>query len=94
MYLIREIYQCKPGTTKEFIDKMRQAIPHLEQNNFINIKLLTEVASNIWNVVLEFETDNIANVEYIPALGKTKVLKDYLVSVTNGKREIFVIENI
>jgi hypothetical protein len=78
--------------TKEFIDKMKQAIPHLEQNNIFNIKLMTEVAPNLCNVILEFETDNISNVGLIPALGKTKVLEDYLISVSEVKREIFWLE--
>ena len=92
MYLVRETYQCKPGMTKEFVNKLSQAVPFMESNDYKNIKIMTGVVSNLWDAVLEFETDSLTNVGDIYKLGDTRILKGYLDSVTKGKREFFWIE--
>ena len=91
MYLVRETYQCKPGMTKEFANKLSKAVPFMESNDYKNVKIMTSVVSNLWDVVLEFETDNLNNLGDIYKLEETHILKGYLDSVTDGKREIFSI---
>ena len=96
MYLIRDTFQCKPGMAKDLVQKFKGTIPYMEEQNFKNIKLLTDVVSNYWTVVLEAEVDTLTEFENRKGFtSKPKVkeiMKDYMTLVEGGKREIFNVE--
>jgi hypothetical protein len=96
MYLIRETFQCKPGMAKDLVKKFKQTIPYMKEQNFRNTKVLTDVASNYWTVVLESEVETLTdfeNVKGFTSLPKVReIMKDYMTLVEGGKREIFNIE--
>jgi hypothetical protein len=96
MYLIRETFQCKPGMAKELVKKFKLTIPYMKEQNFISTKVLTDLASNYWTVVLESEVESLKDIENVKgftSLPKVKeIMKDYMTLVEGGKREIFNIE--
>jgi hypothetical protein len=96
MYLIRDTFQCKPGRAKELVNKFKQTFPYMEEQKFKNIKILTDVVSNYWTVVLEAEVETLAEFEnrkgFTSKPQVKEIMKDYMALVEGGKREIFNIE--
>lgn len=96
MYLIRDTFQCKPGMAKELVNKFKQTSPFMIEQNFRNAKIMTDVVSNYWTVVLELEVETRADFENhksFTSQPKVKeIMKDYMTLVAGGKREIFNIE--
>lgn len=96
MYLIRDTFHCKPGMAKELVKKFKQTIPFMKEQNMQNTRLMTDVVSNYWTVVLELEVETLAEFENhkgFTSQPKVKeIMKDYMTLVKGGKREIFNIE--
>jgi hypothetical protein len=96
MYLIRDTFQCNPGKAKELVKKFKQTIPFMEQHNFKNVRILTDVVSNYWTVVLEGEVSSLAEFENqrgFTSQPKVKeIMAGYMDLVEGGKREIYFIE--
>jgi hypothetical protein len=53
MYLIRDTFQCKPGMAKELVKKFKQTIPFMQEQNLKDARIMTDVVSNYWTVVLD-----------------------------------------
>ena len=98
MYLIREVFQAKPGKAKDLVKMFKQAAPHFEKmGEMTNTKILTDVVSNYWTVVVESETENIggffSNMRSVTMSDELKeIMKSYMDCVTGGHREIFLVE--
>ena len=98
MYLIREVFQTKPGRAKDLVKMFKQAAPHFEKmGEMSNMKVLTDVVSNYWTVVVESETENIggffSNMRSATMSDELKeIMKGYMDCVTGGHREIFLVE--
>lgn len=96
MYLIRETFHCKPGMAKELVKKFSQTIPYMKELNHKNAKILTDVASDYWTVVLESEVETLGDFEnqkgFTSRPEVKNIMKDYMTLVESGKREIFYIE--
>jgi len=98
MYLIREVFQAKPGKAKDLVKMFKLAGPHLEKTGqFSNMKVMTDVVSKYWTVVIESETPDIGafitNLRTATMSDEVKdIMKGYMDCVEGGKREIFMIE--
>jgi len=98
MYLIREVFQAKPGKAKDLVKMFKLAAPHFEKvGDMKAMKVMTDVVSNYWTVVVESETDNIgsffSNMRTATMSDELKdIMKGYMDCVEGGKREIFLIE--
>ena len=98
MYLIREVFQAKPGKAKDLVKMFKQAAPHFEKmGGGKNMKVLTDIVSTYWTVVVETETDDIGgfftNLRSATMSDELKdIMKGYMDCVAGGKREIFMIE--
>ncbi|MGE0635381.1 MAG: hypothetical protein AB7G44_02140 [Bacteroidia bacterium] len=98
MYLIRELFNAKPGKAKELVKKFKQAIPHFEKTEGgKNYKIMTDAVSTYWTVVMEYEVEDMG--AYFSDLrGSTatpelqEIMKGYTELVEGGKREVFLIE--
>lgn len=98
MYLIREVFQAKPGKAKELVKMLKMAEPHFKISEGISsMKVMTDIVSNYWTVVLEAETNDIGS--FITNLRSAtmsdelkEILKGYMDCVNGGSREIFLIE--
>lgn len=98
MYLIREVFQAKPGKAKDLVKMFKAAAPHFEKTGEAkNMKVLTDIVSTYWTVIVESETDNIgAFFSQLRSATMSAELKDimkgYMDCVEGGRREIFMIE--
>lgn len=98
MYLVREVFRTKPGKAKELVSKFKKAMPLLTASEGgINTKIMTDIATDYWTVVIESEVENIG--EFIGGLRTAtasdelkEIMKGYLDLVESGKREIYIIE--
>ena len=98
MYLIREVFQAKPGRAKDLVKMFKQAAPHFEKmGGGKNMKVLTDIVSTYWTVVVESETDDIGgfftNLRSATMSNELKeIMKGYMDCVEGGRREIFMVE--
>jgi len=98
MYLIREVFQAKPGKAKNLVKMFKAAAPHFaNMGGAQNLKVMTDIVSNYWTVVLESETEDIGgfftNLRSATMSDELKeIMKDYMDYVESGRREIFMIE--
>ncbi len=97
MYLIREIFHTKPGKAKELVNKFKQTKPYMEKSGFNEFKIMTDIATTYWTVVLESEVEDlgmfareIRGETSQPEMGK--IMEGYMDLVEGGQREIYLIE--
>lgn len=96
MYLIRDVFKCKPGMAKDLVKKFKLTIPFMEAQQFNNVKIMTDVVSNYWTVVLEGEVNSLGAFENHKGFTSQPEVKEimagYMDLVDSGYREIFKIE--
>ncbi len=93
MYVIRNVFKCKPGKAKAAIDKFKAAHALMADMNLGERILVDEVAS-FWTVVVEVNVENIAAFESaMKDRGSRediqKAMAGYMDLVDSGYREIF-----
>ena len=98
MYLIREVFQAKPGKAKDLVKMFKLAAPHFKKTQGIgDMKVMTDIVSNYWTVVVESETNDIGgfftDLRSATMSDELKdIMKGYMDCVAGGHREIFMIE--
>jgi len=97
MYMVRSVFRCKPGTTKEMVKKFKEAAQYMPDFGVKNTQVLTDVSSDFWTVVIQSEVEDLnaymdiaTTVSKNPQMGEA--LKGYMDLVQEGYREIFRIE--
>ena len=96
MYLVRNVFTCKPGKAKELVAKFKAAEIYLPKESVTKSRVMTDVVSGFWTVVTEFEVPSLGAFENLS--GSTtnaemgKAMKDYMTLVEGGYREVFRIE--
>ena len=91
MYLIREVFQAKPGKAKDLVKMFKLAAPHFKKTQGIGD------ISNYWTDVVESETNDIGGF-FTDLRSATmsdelkEIMKGYMDCVAGGHREIFMIE--
>jgi hypothetical protein len=98
MYVVQETFNAKPGKAKELVKKFKAAAPLFEANDEgKNFRIMTDVASNYWTVIMSYEVEdigafigNLRSATGSPEL--QEIMKGYLDLVEGGKREIFLVE--
>ncbi|MDR3668006.1 MAG: hypothetical protein P4L35_14290 [Ignavibacteriaceae bacterium] len=94
MYLVREVFQTKPGRAKDLVKILKAAGKVMEGMG--KTKIMTDAVYNYWTVVLEMEVESLAVWEKMA--GSTQkpevreIMKDYMTLLEGGHREIFKIE--
>jgi len=92
MFVIRNVFRCKPGQAKNVIEKFRAAMPIMQQ--IAKHRILVDQVATFWTVVIETETEDLAEFERIlQERGKDKEVQEamsgYMEFVDNGFREIY-----
>lgn len=97
MFVIRDIFRCKPGKAKQLIDKLSATMASTEQlDGFRNGRLLVDFVADYWTVVWEAEVESLAHFEkhmseYSTRPDVQEAMAGYLDLVEGGHREIFRI---
>jgi hypothetical protein len=98
MYLVREVFHTKPGKAKELVKKFKQAAQYFENDGMKSLKVMTDIATTYWTVVMEYEVEDLAEfAKEVRGGGKPqpeveKIMEGYMDLVEGGHREIFLIE--
>ena len=94
MYLVREVFQTKPGKAKDLVKIFKEAGKIMEGMG--NTRIMTDAVSNYWTVILEMEVENLATWEKMAGTTQKpevkEIMKDYMTLLEGGHREIFKIE--
>lgn len=95
MYVIRNVFRCKPGQAKNVIEKFKSMTRVMEDagSPYGNRILVDEVAS-FWTVVIETEVEDMGD---FPAMMKEygsraeiqEAMSGYMDIVESGYREIY-----
>jgi hypothetical protein len=97
MFLIRDVFRCKPGAAKVLVEKLRATIPSTErEDGFRNCRLLVDFVADYWTVVWEAEIESLEQLErHMASYGSRPEVREamagYLDLVEGGHREIFRI---
>ena len=95
MYVVRDVFQCKPGKAKLVAEMFKRTIPSMEQlDGFRNCRVMVDAIAGYWTVVLEAEVESLAAFEsHMTNFGARpevqEALKGYMDLVEGGHREIF-----
>jgi heme-degrading monooxygenase HmoA len=97
MYLVREVFNAKPGKAKELVKKFKLAAPYFEKEGMKGFKLMTDIATTYWTVVVESETEDLN--EFLkgarsgtPQPEVQEIMEGYMDLLEGGHREIYLIE--
>ena len=102
MYLIRDLFYCKPGKVRPMVDKFLAMSALNEKAGLGKFRVMTDFAGErYWTIVSEIEVASMQEFEEMMAgKGMTEelmkqfevIMKDYHDMVDHGRREIFKIE--
>jgi hypothetical protein len=98
MFIVRNVFNCKPGRGKDLVAKFKAAAPHLESVGIHNTRILTDTSAGFWTVVVEGEVERLD--EYFGAVRERRrsnpeaeeALAGYMDLVEGGSREILRLE--
>ena len=97
MFLIRNVFKCKPGKAKNLIEKLKKANELMKGAGAImSDRVLVDEVASFWTVVIETEVEDMAKfAESMQAYGSRKDVQEamagYMDLVDGGYREIFRI---
>ena len=60
MFVIRNVFKCKPGQAKNLIEKMQKSMALMEDTNQ---RILVDHIADFWTVVLEIEVESTSAFE-------------------------------
>ncbi|MDN3669465.1 hypothetical protein QWY93_08990 [Echinicola jeungdonensis] len=94
MYVVRDIFNTKPGKAKELVKKFKKSFESFKQSGF-KVRIMTDTVSTYWTVVLEIEVEDLKLYfdmarERNPEM--EKAMEGYMELVKGGRREIFKVE--
>ena len=94
MFVVRNVFKCKPGKAKDLVEKFRAALPMMRE--IANHRVLVDEVATFWTVVIETETEDLAAFEkMLKERGSRQDVQDamagYMDFVDGGHREIFKV---
>jgi quinol monooxygenase YgiN len=95
MFLIRDVFRCKPGKAGALARMFQKTIPSMEkEDGFRNCRVMTDAVATYWTVVLQAEVDDLAQFEgHMTGFGSRpevrEALAGYMDLVDGGHREIY-----
>lgn len=97
MYLIRDVFNTKPGRAKDLVAKFKKAMPHMPTSEMRGMRVMTDTVAGYWTVVCETEVEELQTYfdrgRAQPASPELEeAMKGYMDLVNGGHREIFRIE--
>jgi hypothetical protein len=95
MYLIRDVFRCKPGKASELARRFKETIPSMEtEDGFRNCQVMVDAVAQYWTVVLQAEVEELGGFEHhMKTFGARpevrQALEGYMDLVEGGHREIY-----
>jgi hypothetical protein len=97
MFLIRDLFRCRPGKAGAFAEMLKQTVASMErEDGFTNCRVMVDYVATYWTVVLQAEVDTIEKFDmhmrnFSARPEVRRAMDGYLDLVTGGHREIFRI---
>ena len=97
MYVVRDIFRCKPGKAKDLVAKFKQTFESMEKNDgFSNIRVMVDAVADYWTVVVESDVATLDEFERHSREFGTRpevraAMEGYMDLVEGGRREIWRI---
>ena len=98
MFVVRNVFQAKPGKAGALADKFKAAKPIIEEEFCApgSMRILTDVSAGFWTVVIEAQVDDLgAYLGFAQSVAKneklSEVMAGYMDLVDSGYREIFKV---
>ena len=102
MYLVREVFFCKPGKVRSLVEKFQAMNTLSKRAGMPTMKIMTDMsAERYWTLVGEMEVESLQAFETMmsaPAISDAdqkefeKIMTGYHDLVEGGRREIYKIE--
>jgi len=96
MFVIRDIFNTKPGRAKDLVAKMKKALPLMQAPGAPSARVMTDTVAGYWTVVCETEVEDLKTYFDMsasrPSPEAEEAMKGYMDLVNGGRREIFRIE--
>lgn len=103
MYLVREVFHCKPGKVRKLVEKFLAMSSLNEQIGMGKMRVLTDFSgSPYWTLVAEFEVESMTAFDKMmqgmgdmdPAVARKfeEIMDGYHDLIDHGRREIYKIE--
>jgi hypothetical protein len=96
MFVIRDVFTCRPGKARNLVEKFKVVMPMMEEMGASSTRIMTDAVSTYWTVVLELEVESVgAWMEVMEGRQddeRLKAMEGYMDLVTGGHREIFKVE--
>ena len=98
MYVIREVLHCKPGKTRQMIEKFRTISTTLKEMGQEPLRLLTDVTGEpFWTIIAEAKVEKVDDFfvfeqKLMANENVRKSMADYHDLVESGRREVFRVE--
>ncbi len=95
MYLVRDVFRCKPGKAKILAEMFKRTIPSMKElDGFRTCRVMVDAVAGYWTLVLETEVESFAQFEaHLETFGARPevqaAMKGYMDLVDGGHREIF-----
>ena len=97
MFLIRDVFRCKPGKAGDLARMFLATVPSMEsEDGFRNVRVMTDYVAAYWTVVLQAEVEDIGRFDghmrsFSARPGVKEALAGYMDLVDGGHREIYKI---
>lgn len=97
MFLIRDVFRCRPGKAGELARRLKETIPSMEaEDGFRDCRVMVDAVAGYWTVVLQAEADSLDAFEHhLRTFGARpdvrQAMDGYMELVQGGHREIYRI---
>lgn len=95
MFVVRDVFRCKPGKAKELVEKFRKTFASMEQyDRFTNTRIMVDAVAEYWTVVIESDVAKLDDFErHMNEYGSRPEVREamagYMELVIEGRREIY-----
>ena len=95
MYVVRNVFKCKPGMAKVLIEKLKKANVIMREAGMVESeRVLVDEVATFWTVVIETEVEDLTAHErsmrdYGSRADVQEAMAGYMDLVDGGYREIF-----
>lgn len=92
MFVIRNVFRCKPGQARNVIEKFKAVQPIMQE--IARHRIMVDEVAGFWTVVVETETEDLATFQkLLHERGQDRRIQDamsgYMDFVDSGYREIY-----
>src|SRR5262245_22002420 len=97
MYLVRDIFNAKPGKAKDLVAKFKQLEPYMKEMGMKGMRVMTDAVAEYWTVVAESEVESLDE-DFDVGKGKRndpgsgEIMQCYMDRGEGGGGEVFRIE--